>query len=394
MEYRIDPKTGNRLSILGFGMMRLPRGITGTDQEKVTAMVGQAVESGVNYFDTAFVYPGSEVATGRALAETGFRDKIFLATKLPHQQVRKTEDLDRIFAEQLKRLQTDRIDYYLMHNLPSVTLWQRLVERGVIDWLAAKQADGFIGQVGFSFHGKQVDFLELLEAFDWGFCQMQYNYLDVNYQAGQTGLKTAAERGMMVVIMEPLRGGKLAVGLPAKAESAFKAAEPGVSIASWGLRWIWDQPEPTVVLSGMGTMEQLTDNLATAATANPGMLSQAQHDLIKRAIDIIEAGYKVPCTACNYCMPCPHGVNIPDCFTAYNTRATQGLIAGMSQYFSGVGMPNPDRYSGPDKCQACGTCERKCPQNIAIIDSLKEVKKHMEPFWTKAVKLGVRIMMG
>ncbi|MCL2632187.1 MAG: aldo/keto reductase [Coriobacteriia bacterium] len=390
MQYRTDPRSGNQLSILGFGMMRLPRGLTGIDQDKTTAMVSLAIQEGINYFDTAHVYAGSEEATGKALAAAGMRAQIFLATKLPHQKCRSYSDFDHYFNEQLTRLQTDYIDYYLIHNLPAASAWQRLLDMGIEGWLKEKQASGQIRQIGFSFHGQQADFLELLEAYDWDFCQIQYNYLDVSFQAGQIGLKAAHEKGMMVVIMEPLRGGKLATGLPSRAVQAMQRVEPQSSQASWAFRWLWNQVEPTVVLSGMGTTEQLLDNLNTAANATAGMLTEEQEKVIDQTVTAIQVGYKVPCTGCNYCMPCPQGVNISGCFAAYNTRTAQGLIAGYMQYFTGTGANRKDRYSGPKNCIACGNCEKQCPQNIAIIESLAEVKKRMEPFWFGALQAAVR----
>ncbi|MCL2136165.1 MAG: aldo/keto reductase [Coriobacteriia bacterium] len=394
MIYRSDPRSGKQLSQLGFGLMRLPRGLTGTDLEKTTAMLEYAVGQGLNYFDTAYVYPGSETTFGRALEASGLRDQLNIATKLPHQQCRSAADFDRIFNEQLNRLKTDHIDYYLIHNLPKAALWQRLVDIGIKEWIEEKKASGQIGQIGFSFHGSQADFLELLDAYDWEFCQIQYNYLDVNYQAGQLGLKAAYERGLMIVIMEPLRGGRLANGLPKKAEELMQASDRQASYASWAFRWLFDQAEPTVVLSGMGSIDQLTDNINTASSFGPGMLSAEQHQLIEDVINIVANNYRINCTGCSYCMPCPQGVNIPDCFAAYNTYHSQGFIAGVSQYMTGIASPRPDRYSGPTKCIACGTCEQKCPQGIPIIDSLKEVKQLMEPFWYKPAMAAMKLVMG
>lgn len=428
MQYRTDPRSGNRLSVLGFGLMRLPRGLAGIDQDKVTALVRQAVAGGVNYFDTAYVYPGSEAAMGRALAalaaeEAGgaglagaatdgaaaggepavgaqpdpaaapLRDRIFLASKLPHQQVSSPDDLDRIFEEQLRRLQAGRIDYYLIHNLSLPAQWRRLSELGLEGWLGARRAAGQLGQVGFSFHGRQADFLALLDAYDWDFTQIQYNYLDESFQAGRVGLQAAAGRGLMVVVMEPLRGGALANRLP-PAAARLAAVEPPRSPAAWALSWLFDQPEPTVVLSGMSSPEQLADNLGTAARAHPQMLTPGQRELLEEVVGLVRAGYRVPCTGCGYCLPCPQGVNIPDCFAALNTRVTQGLVAGVSQYMTGLASPHPERYSGPGRCVACGACERRCPQGIAIIESLAEVRRRMEPFWFKPAMAIARLVLG
>ncbi|MDR1713738.1 MAG: aldo/keto reductase [Coriobacteriales bacterium] len=381
MEYRSD-RYGNKLSVLGFGLMRLPVRLAGIDLERSEGLVLAAVDGGVNYFDTAYLYTGSEEVFGRILARNPeLRQKLHIATKLPHSQCRSYEDFDRLFNEQLRRLQVRSVDYYLIHNLADAAGWQRLVELGIERWVTAQQQAGRIGQLGFSFHGKQQGFLDLLEVRDWDFVQIQYNYLDENFQAGRTGLEAAARRGLPVVVMEPLRGGKLAGGLPRRAEQLFAAADPEVSVASWGFRWLFDQPEVTVVLSGMSNEDQLADNLQTAAVAPTGLLSEGQRQVYAEVIDIIRQTYKVPCTGCNYCMPCPQGVNIPGCFAAYNTRAAQGLGTGTFQYITSTAANRVDGYMGARLCIACGACKPKCPQGIDIVQSLREVRARMEPFW-------------
>jgi predicted aldo/keto reductase-like oxidoreductase len=393
MQYRTDPRSGNQLSVLGFGMMRLPRGLTGPDIEKTTALVKLAIEQGVNYFDTAYLYSGSEEATGKALASLGLREQVFIATKLPHAKCRSYDDFDHIFDEQLSRLQTDYIDYYLIHNLPDSVPWHRLVELGIESWISEKKANGQIRQIGFSFHGSQMGFLDLLESYDWDFCQIQYNYLDVSNQAGQLGLRAAYDKGIMIAIMEPLRGGILASGLPEQTQAIFKAVDPSASMASWAFRWIWDQPEPTVVLSGMSTTEQLTDNINTATLCTPGSLSEAERDALNQAVASILDRYQIPCTGCNYCMPCPQGVNIPGCFASYNARKAQGLLAGYMQYFTATNPNRKEHASGPSICSSCKSCEAKCPQQIKISEALVEVKKNMEPFYFGAMKVAVRLFM-
>ena len=383
MQYRRSPKIDADLSVLGFGCMRFPRTLAATDMTKTEALFREAIEGGVNYFDTAYVYPGSESATGEILAKDGLRERVYLATKLPRQLCKSHDDLDRIFSKQLERLKTGYIDFYLIHNLPSLFYWQRLVDLGIEDWIAEKKQSGQVRWIGFSFHGAQNDFIELLDVYDWDFCQIQYNYLDENYQAGRVGLKAAYAKGVPVIIMEPLRGGKLATGLPKEAAQILEQADPQASLASWAFKWLYDQPEPSVVLSGMNAPEQLRDNLAVAGQAAVGMLGSEQKGVLEKAIELIKATYRVPCTGCNYCMPCPHGVSIPSCFSAYNARTTQGLIVGMSQYVTSTAANRPGQYSGAANCQACGVCLEKCPQQIEIIEQLKEVKKHMEPFWFK-----------
>ncbi|MDR2904079.1 MAG: aldo/keto reductase [Clostridiales bacterium] len=386
MQYRLDEKSGNRLSVLGFGLMRLPRGMsTRIDIDQSEQLVLQAIERGVNYFDTAYVYMGSEQAFGEIIRRNpAIRAKIFIATKLPHYQCKTYDDFDRIFNRQLERLHTDYIDYYLIHNVPTLASWQAVCAIGVEKWIAEKKASGQIRQIGFSFHGIQEEFLNLLDVYDWDFCQIQYNYMNENYQAGRKGLLKAHEKGLPVVIMEPLLGGKLAAGLPKKAETLFKNAVGGFSPAAWALRWVWHHKEATLLLSGMGSEAQVAENIQTAETAVPGMLTEKEMATIKQAEAIFKESYKIPCTGCNYCLPCPKGVNIPGCFAGYNVSFSSGLIAGISQYMTSTAVMNPKQNSGPANCVKCGKCEKQCPQHIRIMNALEAVSKRMEPFWVRA----------
>jgi predicted aldo/keto reductase-like oxidoreductase len=384
MQYRTDKKSGNQLSIMGFGCMRFPRNLTQIDINRSEQLIVKAVAEGINYFDTAFVYGGSEVVVGQILAKNNLRNKIFLATKLPHAKCKTYDDLESLFQTQLERLQTDYIDYYLIHNLGDVNSWERLCELGIEKWIKEKKESGQIRNIGFSFHGIHDEFLQLLDVYNWNFCQIQYNYLNTNYQAGTIGLKRAAEKGLPVIIMEPLLGGKLATGLPKKADHLFKAANNSLTPAAWALRWLWNQKEVTVVLSGMNAMAQLEDNIKTAEDALPDMLTASETDTYESVLKIIEATYKVPCTGCNYCMPCPHHVNIPACFAAYNVSFSTGLVTGITQYVTSTGSLSPEKSYAASNCTECGTCEKKCPQHIPIPKSLKNVTKKMEPFWLRA----------
>ncbi|MCL1816151.1 MAG: aldo/keto reductase [Clostridiales bacterium] len=385
MQYRIDPKSGNKLSVLGFGCMRFP-----FDKEKTERLIISAVEAGINYFDTAYIYGNSEETLGVILHKNNLRDKIFLATKLPHQKCKNYDDFDRLFLKQLERLKTTYIDYYLIHNISDLASWERLCNLGIMSWVAKKKEHGQIGCIGFSFHGAQNGFMSLIEAYEWDFCQIQYNYMGENYQAGRAGLCKAYEKGLPVIIMEPLLGGKLAGGLPPQAARLFKKADmdcppgTGCTAASWALKWLWDQPEVSVVLSGMNHAEQLADNIKSAENARPGMLSAKEAGLFAPVIAALREVYKIPCTGCNYCMPCPHGVNIPDCFAAYNTSFAMGLIAGFTQYITSTGANHPEKQHRSRNCRSCGACEKNCPQNIEISKSLQMVKKRMEPFWFNA----------
>jgi predicted aldo/keto reductase-like oxidoreductase len=309
MQYRIDKKSGNRLSVLGFGCMRFPRSLGAIDMRKTEALIREAVARGVNYFDTAYMYGGSEEALGTVLWRNGLRDKVYIATKLPLISCRGSGDFDKFFNKELERLRTDHIDYYLLHMLTGINQWEQFRDWGIEAWMAEKKKSGQIRQMGFSFHGSRDEFLKLLDVRPWDFCQIQYNYSDENFQAGVAGLKKAAET-MPVIIMEPLLGGKLAAP-PRLAAEIFAKAGPDQSPAAWALNCVWNQEEPTVVLSGMNEEGQLTENLAWADKSRPGMLSAAEQEAYRRVIALLNAAYKIRCTGCNYCMPCPRNVNIP-----------------------------------------------------------------------------------
>jgi predicted aldo/keto reductase-like oxidoreductase len=391
MQYRIDKKTGRELSILGMGCMRFPKNVGGTDLKKTESIVLSAIEKGINYFDTAWIYPGNEEALSFVLEKNKVRDKIYLATKLPAMLVGKVKDFDRFFDEQLKRLRTDRIDYYLIHNLADIVSWKHLVNLGIEPWISGKKKSGQIGQIGFSFHGTSDEFLKILDAYPWEFCQIQYNYSDENYQAGVRGLKKAAET-MPVIIMEPLLGGKLANSLPKEAQNIFRAAG-AFSPAARGLRWLWNQPEVTVVLSGMNDLIQVEENAALTDACTPGSLSTEELALYGRVKAVFNAANKIPCTGCGYCLPCPRGVNIPGCFSAYNTSYIMGWYTGVKQYINGTGITSP-KNSSPASCISCGACEKHCPQKVSIINSLVQVRKRMEPFWVRIILGVVRAVMG
>ena len=322
MNYRKD-KYGRDLSILGYGCMRFPRKGSATDLEQTEAQILRAIELGINYFDTAYVYPGSEQTLGRILHKNGLRDKVYVATKLPHYLIKSRENAEKMFKEELARLQTDHVDYYLMHMLTDPDTWQRLVDLGIKDWIEEKKALGQIGQIGFSYHGNSETFCRLLDCYDWEFCQIQYNYMDEHSQAGRTGLHYAASKGIPVIIMEPLRGGRLAK-VPDKASKLFASAPELYSPAGWSFRWLWDQPEITVVLSGMNSLEMIEENAKTAEETAVGALTDKEKQLLKQVVEIINSNMKVGCTGCRYCMPCPKGVDIPGIFSAYNRRFSEG----------------------------------------------------------------------
>ncbi len=389
MLYRTNPKNQNQLSILGYGCLRYSKRGTGIDQAKAEEEMRIAIEHGVNYFDTAYTYGGSEVCLGKFLAK-GWRDKVNIATKLPHYYVKETRDMERFFTEQLNRLQTDHVEYYLLHMLNDTEAWERLKNLGIKEWITEKKKKGQIENIGFSFHGSTENFLKILEVYHWDFCQIQYNYLDEHSQAGKRGLKRAHEKGMPVIIMEPLRGGRLVQGLPKTAVKMLEQEKPKRSPAEWGLRWLWDQPEVTVVLSGMNDAAQVEENVRIASEAEPGCMNDHDRDVIEKLKTKINRCMKVPCTGCSYCMPCPAGVDIPGCFAAYNIRYTDSWYQGMKTYIMCTTLKtNPTNAS---KCLKCGKCEQHCPQNISIREELAQVKKHMEnPIYHMAKAVSKRI---
>ncbi len=390
MQYRPD-RHGEPLSLIGFGCMRFQRGKgKGIDMAKTEEQIMAAIEQGVNYFDTAYIYPGSEAALGEILEKHHARDKVNIATKLPHYMIKKPDDIERYFQEQLRRLRTDHIDYYLMHMLPEVTTWNRLRELGIEQWLAEKKASGAIRNVGFSNHGSSTTFCELLDAYDWDFCQFQYNYIDEYTQAGRRGMEHAASRGIPIVIMEPLRGGRLVNLLPEKAVKRFQQADPNRTPAEWGLRWLWNQPEITVVLSGMNSLDMVLENCRIASEVQANELTEADFQVYADVIAEINRKIKVGCTGCAYCMPCPRGVDIPGCFRAYNERFSEGFYTGMKEYFMCTTLRG--KPSNASLCVQCGRCEQHCPQHIQIREQLKNVKRTMENPVYHIAKGAVRLL--
>ena len=390
MQYRSD-KQGNMISVLGYGCMRFSQKAGRVDLEKTEKEILAAVEAGVNYFDTAYVYPGSEAALGEILERNGLRDKVNVTTKLPHYLIRSREGIEKIFQEELLRLRTDHVDYYLMHMLTDDKTWDRLRALGIEDWLAEKKAAGQIRQVGFSYHGNTDTFKALVDAYDWDLCQIQYNYLDETSQAGRAGLHYAHEKGLPVIIMEPLRGGRLVNGLPPEARALFAAHSHGWSPAEWALRWLWDQPEVTCVLSGMNSLDMVRENAACADAARAGALTEADRDLLEQVVAAINAKMKVGCTGCRYCMPCPKGVDIPGTFAAYNRSASDGWIRGVSDYVMCTALRRDS--TAASNCVECGRCEQHCPQHIPIRQELKNARKVLEGPGYKIAKWAVRLVM-
>jgi predicted aldo/keto reductase-like oxidoreductase len=323
MQYRKDKK-GNDISVLGYGCMRFIKNGNEVDLDKAEKELMTAIRAGVNYLDTAYVYAGNEVAVGELLARNGCRKDIYLATKLPHYLIKSIDGAEKMFREELKRLKTDYIDYYLMHMLTDIPTWEKLKKMGIEDWIADKLKSGQIRNIGFSYHGNTAMFQQLVDAYDWDFCQIQYNYLDEFSQAGVEGLRYANSKGLPVIIMEPLRGGRLVDLLPESAKELFRADPEGRTPAELALKWLYDQPEVTCVLSGMNSVEMVEQNVCTASASFVGCMTDSDRALIEQVKEEIYAHVKVGCTGCGYCMPCPKGVDIPGTFRCYNAMYAEG----------------------------------------------------------------------
>src|SRR6056297_124863 len=361
-------------SILGMGCMRLP--VVDDDNEKIDEakaieMIRYAADHGINYFDTAWPYHGgnSESVLGRALQD-GYRENVKIATKLPSWKIEKEEDFDYYLKEQLNNLQTDYIDFYLLHTL-SKKFWENLKSLNIIDWLKEKKKNGVIKNIGFSFHASYDVFEEIVDYYDWDFCQIQYNYLDTEFQAGKKGLKYASNKGIAVVVMEPLRGGTLAKTPPPKVKDVLKQSSNQRNAVEWSLQWLWDQEEVNVVLSGMSTMGQLKENIKLAKQAKEYKLNENENELIQKARKKFLDIFPVACTGCNYCVPCPQGVAIPNIFALYNKAIIYDEYEKNNNSYS-----NFSDKANADNCIECGECEAACPQNLPIIDYLQDVDNY------------------
>ena len=376
MQYRKD-RSGNPISIIGYGCMRFTKNGGNIDFEKAEKEVLRGIENGINYYDTAYMYSGSEECLGKILEKNNCRDKVNIATKLPQYIVKNASQIDKYFDEELRRLRTDYIDYYLMHMFTDLSNWENLKNLGIVDWIAKKKEAGVIRNIGFSYHGDTAMFLKILEAYDWDFCQIQYNYVDEHTQAGRKGLEAAATRGIPVVIMEPLRGGKLVNMLPDDAKKIVKNHPHGWSSAEWGLRWLWNQPEVTCVLSGMNSIEMVDENCRIASETEAGALTDDDFAVYENIKSIIRSKEKVGCTGCAYCMPCPHGVDIPGTFACYNKMYSEKKSEGRFEFARMIAIREKPGF--PSQCVECGLCERHCPQHIPIRAKLKEADKALRP---------------
>lgn len=370
MKYRPFGKTDFMVSALGFGAMRFPildNDYSKIDEQKAIEMLRFAIDNGVNYIDTAYVYHGgnSEVVVGKALKD-GYREKVKIATKLPVWQLQTLGDADRLLDTQLKRLDVDYIDFYLLHSL-NKNHWQKLKEINIFSWIERILREGKIKHIGFSFHDDINTFKEIVDSYNWSFCQIQYNFLNRNYQAGEEGLKYAAQKGLAVIIMEPLLGGRLAKEPPEEIKSLWSSADTKRTPVEWALAWLWHQKEISVVLSGMSTLDQVKENLEYASKYGVSCLTEKELELVEKVAKKYNQLRKVNCTECKYCMPCPQGVDIPWNFSIYNQAGMYNMQKEMkNEYYK-------KEKERAENCVECGACETKCPQQLPIREILKDV---------------------
>lgn len=379
MLYREMPKTGDKLSILGFGCMRLPGGQMNVNEKESIEQIRYAVDKGVNYLDTAWTYHGgkSEVILGKAIKD-GYRDKVKIADKLPIWLCKSREDMDYYLDTQLERLNEKAIDYYLIHSLEGAS-WERAKTLGVFDFMMKAKESGKIVNIGFSFHGLRDDFKTIIDDYDWDFCQIQFNILDKNFQAGVEGLEYAWSKKIGVIVMEPLRGGSLAGKLPADVEKIYKSTSKERTNVEWALRWIWNHPGVITVLSGMNDKKQIDENVRIAGEAGVHSLTKEELKTVDDAAATFRSLMKVPCTACQYCMPCPKNVDIPSSFHFYNNKYLfkQGFMSRSMYLLQQSGMQEK-KPALASQCVECGICVEHCPQSIDIPQELKKVVKEFE----------------
>jgi predicted aldo/keto reductase-like oxidoreductase len=400
MQYRTLPGSGEKISLLGYGCMRLPTRMGGMmgpiDHEKALSQIRGAIDRGVNYLDTAWPYHGgqSESFLGKYVLKDGYREKVNIATKLPCFLINKKEKIEEIFEKQREKLQVDVIDYYLLHSLEGAT-WDKMLSLDIIDFMDRIKKEGKVRKMGFSFHGKHEDFIRIVDGYDWDFTQVQYNILDENFQAGIRGIRYASEKGMGVFAMEPLRGGALVGKMPREVQKIYDEAPLKKSAAHWAFKWLYNQPEITMVLSGMNRDDHIDENIKIAQESLPGGLSPEEVDIVERSRDKFLELQEVGCTGCAYCMPCPAGIDIPAVFKNLNNYRMFGKAGARVMHMAYQGIMTGDRKPHwTSTCIDCGKCEKLCPQDIAVREEFKKVRKALEGPGVRAIAALARPLMG
>ncbi|TYQ15665.1 UNVERIFIED_CONTAM: hypothetical protein Cloal_2146 [Acetivibrio alkalicellulosi] len=383
MQYRKFGSTGVDVSILGYGCMRFPHKNRKIDMEKTESQIMTAINNGVNYFDTAYIYIGSEAALGKILEKNNVREKVLIATKVPPYMVNSRKDMEKILNAQLERLKTEYIDFYMVHSIQDTKSWEKAKSDGILKFLEEKKQEGVIRYIGFSYHGDKYDFKTIIDDYNWDFCQIQYNYIDENNQAGLEGLKYAHSKGIGVSVMGSLKGGSIVGKMPESIKKIWDKAEIKRSYVDWALRWIWNHSQVSVALSGLNDEDHIKENIRVANEAFPNSLTQDELKIYKEVKEEYLRLMKVPCTGCGYCIPCPVGVNIPFCFNYYNTLHLFKKKRAILSYLFFGGDALGGRNFLASNCIGCGRCEKVCPQNIKIIKELKDSVKVMEPWWSK-----------
>ena len=375
MQYRTFEKTGEDISLLGFGTMRMPTHSSGKlNHEASIEMIRYAIDHGVNYVDTAYMYHDgeSEIAVGKALKD-GYREKILLADKMPVWLAKDEKEMEELFEKQFSRLEVDSIDFYLVHNITSA-IWKRAKRFGIIEFLEKQKEAGRIREIGFSFHDDYSVFCQVLDEYKWDFCQIQLNYMDTEFQAGVKGLKYAAAKGIPVIVMEPLKGGKLTDALPSSIKAFWEEADIKRSPVEWALRWVADFPEVLTILSGVNNMGQIKENIEIISSAKAKSLTEKDKDIIKKVSDEYNKLTEYSCTGCRYCLPCPVKLDIPAIIDLYNQW---DLFEGNEKV-----KKDYDMWFGKTRiassCIACGQCEDQCPQRLPIIEIMEKAGKRFD----------------
>ncbi len=384
MEYRLNLNNGNKISLLGFGAMRLKTKNGNIDLDLATQQLKYAIDNGINYIDTAYLYGNgfgsNERALGQILENLNYRDKVYLSTKMNRMAIHSYEDMDKMFNNQLNNLRTSYIDYYFLHNVISYEDVLNLIDIGLFDFINEKKENGEIHNIGFSYHGSYNDFKKILKLYDWDVTLLQYNYLDDKMQAGLEGIKLANQNNMAVIIMEPLKGGLLAGTMPQEVENLINNSNTTRSNVDLALSWIFDTPEVTCVLSGMNSIEMLKDNIQITNNHIENPLNSEENKLLDDIKEVMLRLNKINCTFCNYCMPCPKGIYIPDIFKLYNDKHMfpENKLFGINQnwisYASNI-LGITGKAHDPSLCVGCGICHSKCPQQLKIPELLRKVDK-------------------